>query len=168
MTTKTISVERLRALLDYDPATGIFRWRVRQRKIGGFYNPGDIAGFKETLGYWCVGLGGKTYKGHRLAWLYVKGEWPAEDIDHINGRRSDNRICNLRLGGKAVNAWNAKMKVTNAVGLKGVRRDGKKFIARIGVRGVRIYLGTFDTAELAHSAYMNAAIKYFGEFARAA
>lgn len=165
--TQDIDLETLRSLLSYDPDTGIFRWRNRQRKIGGFIDAGSIAGFKEILGYWCVGLNKKTYKCHRLAWLYFYEEWPSNNIDHINCDRSDNRICNLRLGDRKVNPFNQRVRINNTSGHKGITiTPYGKFIARIGVRRSRIYLGTFDSLEEAHAAYAVAAPLYHGEFAR--
>jgi hypothetical protein len=162
-----LTLERLRELVMYDPPSGLFRWRVRRKMgHGKFTVPGDIAGFKETQGYWCLGIDGKTHKCHRLAWLWVYGEWP-KFLDHINGDRADNRISNLRPADYIRNSRNAKTKKNSLTGLKGVHqfKDGT-FGARIGINYERIYLGTFLTAELAHEAYAEAAKKYFGEFAR--
>ena len=166
--TKRIDLKTLKATIRYNRETGVFTWRVRQRQIGGFAEIGSVAGFKETLGYWCIGLGRRQYKAHRLAWFYVYGIWPSDHIDHINGDRADNRIVNLRLGSPMNNSRNAKMKKNNTSGFKGVRYDSGRYMARIGVNYERIYLGRFDTPEEAHAAYVSAAQKYFGEFARAA
>lgn len=167
----TLTLERLRELFHYDPETGLFTCLVRRRKIGGVFSEiGDVAGFRETLGYWCLGIDRKTYKAHRLAWLYVHGEWPSDDLDHINCDRCDNRIANLRIGGKLINPRNAKRKVTNTTGFKGVtppRGKSKKYMARICIDYNRIYLGEFDTPEEAHEAYVKAAKIHYGDFARA-
>jgi hypothetical protein len=128
-----------------------------------------LAGFKEVTGYWCIGLKRKQYKAHRLAWLMYYGEWPEKDIDHINCDRSDNRIENLRLGGKDINPRNQKIRSTNTTGFKGVKApSGRslKYMAKICVNREHIYLGMFTTPEEAHIAYCQAADKYFGEFAR--
>lgn len=166
--TQEIDLATLKSLLAYDPLTGQFTWRVRQRQIGRFTEIGELAGFKETTGYWCIGLQRRQYKAHRLAWFYVHGKWPTEDVDHINGHRDDNRITNLRIGGRSGNPRNAKRKSNNTTGFKGVSPSGQKFMARINVDYKRLYLGTFETPEEAHEAYIVAAQKYFGEFARAA
>jgi HNH endonuclease len=167
MYNEQISLSKLKSILKYDPITGLFTWRVKRRcGRGKFTRIGGIAGFKESLGYWCIGIEGKTYKCHRLAWLFCYGKWPRDDIDHINGNRMDNRIANLRIGGKQLNPRNAKRKSSNKSGFKGVHKDKGGYIARICVNYNRIYLGHFRTARAAHAAYALAAQRYYGEFAR--
>jgi hypothetical protein len=78
--------------LQYDPETGIFRWRFAR----GYLPAGRLAGSRRKGGYLQVGFGGRTHTAQRLAWFYVHGTWPANHIDHINRNRSDNRIANLR------------------------------------------------------------------------
>jgi hypothetical protein len=84
----------LKQILDYDQNTGVFRWATRkcQRKRAG-----EIAGSVSNKGYVMIGIDYKKYSAHRLAWLYVHGDWPAGEIDHINRDRTDNRISNLRV-----------------------------------------------------------------------
>lgn len=77
----TITAERLRELLEYDEDTGVFK---RKARTSNRISIGDIAGSSDAKGYVCIRVGGKTYKAHRLAWLYVYGEWPTGEIDHIN------------------------------------------------------------------------------------
>jgi hypothetical protein len=98
---------------------------------------------------------GKRYKEHILAWFFYHGSWPTGQIDHINGIKDDNRICNLRDVTQSKNMYNKKKAHKNSTtGFLGVSRSGRKFTARLGtVRGL-IHLGTFETAEEAHSAYM--------------
>jgi HNH endonuclease/AP2 domain len=161
-----LTAERLRQLLDYDPETGIFRWRIARQGV----RVGAAAGSLNGRGYRQTQIDGQLYPAHRLAWLYVYGEWPTIDIDHINGIQGDNRLANLRLATKSQNRANARRHKNNTSGYEGVyldRRNGR-FLAQIGFNGHRKYLGLFDTPELAHQAYCAAAQKYHGEFARAA
>jgi HNH endonuclease len=97
-----LTAEILRVLLTYDPATGIFRWRVR----AGPRAAGSIAGSKSDDGYWVIGLGGKVYKAQRLAYLYMTVEWPPGQIDHRNIDHADNRWDNLRLADTSRNKAN--------------------------------------------------------------
>ena len=84
---------RLRELLSYDPDTGLFRWS----KNKGSKDAGELAGCVSPKGYILIGIDGCLYLAHRLAWLYVHGEFPEKDIDHRDQDKSNNRICNLRL-----------------------------------------------------------------------
>lgn len=157
------SQESLRSLLHYDPATGIFRWL----KDGRYKRTGKIATCKaKRSGYAIIWNDGEAYYAHRLAWLYCKGEWPREMLDHINGVRDDNRLANLRECDRAQNAINAKLNASNSSGFKGVFRDKGQWRARIRVNKKRISLGCFPTAEEAAAAYNAAAFKFHGEFVR--
>src|SRR5215469_9402182 len=86
------TADRLRSLLDYNPATGNFIWKVK-RKSG---NPGQRAGSFMRNGYYSIGIDGRRFLAHRLAWIWFYGYAP-EYLDHINGDLADNRIRNLRL-----------------------------------------------------------------------
>lgn len=162
-----LTADAVRQLLDYDQATGVFRWRVQR---GGRAAPGTVAGTPDDRGATIIRIGKRHFKAHRLAWLHVHGEWPSLDVDHIDGNPANNAISNLRLATMAQNLANAKRRKDNIVGLKGVspRCDGKAFRARIAIGGRQLHLGSFPTAEEAHAAYMAAAERLFGEFARAA
>ena len=154
----------LKDLLDYSQETGMFAWKVR---VANCIQIGDIAGCDDGNGYTIIRIRNRLYRAHRLAWLYFYGEWPKQEIDHINGSRSDNRISNLREADRSDNTSNRK---TLRNGLKGVsffKRD-KKWMAQISKYGKRIYLGMFDTEQEAHDAYMCSAKQIHGEFARAA
>ena len=157
--------ERLRELFHYDPETGAFVRRVRV----GRYQVGEEAGsVSKVSGYREIGVDGRLYLAHRLAWTMVHGE-PPKYIDHANGDRADNRIANLRAATNSQNMGNCRGHKDSAVPLKGVRRppDYRRFKAEIMVEGRKFDLGLFDTAEEAHAAYVSAAKEYFGEFARA-
>jgi hypothetical protein len=103
-----------------------------------------------------------------MAWLIAAGEWPADQVDHINGDKSDNRWCNLRAADNSQNHANIGLLSSNTSGLKGVVRAKKKWGAQIGVNNQNVWLGNFDCPAAASFAYQIAADKAFGEFARPA
>jgi hypothetical protein len=161
-----LTQERLRELLDYDVETGEFRWKVsttRSVKVGA------IAGNLHRAGYRLIRIDRKARLAHRLAWLYVTGEWPPHEIDHIDLDKDNNRWTNLRLATRSENKANCRMPRTNTSGYKGVswHRRSKKYVVHIGVNGKARHIGLFSTAEAAHAAYVKAAEEMFGEFARA-
>lgn len=157
---------RVRELLSYDPETGVFRWRQDRGRFGNRAKAGDIAGTYGQRGVWRICLDWKVHLGHRLAWLYMTGEWPVGGIDHINGNPSDNRWSNLRPANQSQNNANARMRADNTVGLKGVSRHRGKYRASIVRGGRQKFLGYFATPEEAHAAYAAAAKAIFGEYAR--
>ena len=118
-------------------------------------------------GYIYINVEGKAMLAHRLAWFLVMGVWPVE-IDHKNTLKHDNRWRNLREATRIENCGNAKTNKNNELGIKGVhlRKTTQRYRARLCRNGKSISLGEFDTAEQAHAAYVAAAKKYFGEFAR--
>lgn len=167
----------LRDLLDYDQRTGRFIWRERRVRPGlersdkGWNT--RLAGKEPAWrvhrhGHHYIGIEYKSYAAHRLAWLYVYGEWPVSDIDHINGRPADNRIVNLRLATDSENIRNQRRRIDNTSGHKGVSWSKKscKWYAYINVGGKMIALGLFPRKEDAISARRLAAFEYFGDFAR--
>ncbi len=148
-----ISAARLREVLSYDPETGRFTRKIDSRR--GRAKAGDIAGSIECTGYAAIWVDGVKYLAHRLAWLYVTGEWPADLIDHINGFRADNRIGNLRQADNWTNQQNlGGPKGNNTSGFLGVSRSKARWKAEIRAFGVRKHIGTFDTPQEAHSAYL--------------
>lgn len=164
MSKPALTAERLRERLDYDAETGVFTWRLPPP----FRRPGDIAGYLNKVGYWILHVDGARHLAHRLAWLYMTGEWPSAHIDHINRHTEDNRWANLREATRTENHANCKRYKNNRSGFKGVCyfRPKKKWFAQISINGKRPFLGYFNTPEEAHAAYVEAAQKYFGEFAR--
>lgn len=152
-----LTAQQVRDILHYDPETGIFTWLPYSGKKGRV-NAGDVAGCLRASGYIFIGTGNAIYRAHRLAWLYMTGEWPKHQIDHINGDRSDNRWVNLRDLTNAINCQNIRVgsRKNSCFGLLGVSRNHFKFMAAITVSGKRTYLGTYETPELAHEAYIAA------------
>lgn len=161
-----LTQERLKALLDYEPATGVFRWRV-WRPNG--VKPGDEAGtVGKSRGYRNIKVDKRTYLASRLAWLYMTGEWPDARVDHKDLDKINNRWGNLRAATMRQNQHNKTLTKANTTGFKGVTRHRQKWQAHIRVDGCLQYLGTFDNPERAHAAYVAAATRHFGTFARAA
>lgn len=162
MKTPKLSRSRLLQVLDYDPQTGIFRWKISNGRRAVV---GEIAGSVQVSGHIHIGIDKRRYGAHRLAWLYVHGVWPSEQIDHKNCVPHDNRLNNLR---EATSQQNARNKPGWRSTPKGVlsRPCGKKWRARIRVDRRLISLGDFHTEEEAAAAYKVAAEKHFGEFAR--
>lgn len=162
-----LTADYLREVLDYDPETGVFRWKQHLSNRRG---AGEIAGCVcKRDGYNLVGINGTVYKANRLAWLYVHGEWPPRYVDHINGMTGDDRIANLRLATPAENLWNRGKQKNNTSGYKGVtyHPGTGKWWARINRHGKTYRLGLHKTPEEAHAAYAEAAERLHGDFARA-
>lgn len=155
-----LTVDEVRRVLRYEPESGRFFWRILPRyKI----QVGDCAGWFDGK-YWRIKLGGRLYKASRFAWLYVTGNWPISQIDHINCIKADDRFCNLRMATNAENCRNRSRR--NKTGFKGVSEVRGGFVAHIMTNGVREYLGFFSTAETAKEAYNAEALKAHGQFAR--
>lgn len=166
----------LREILDYDPATGVLRWRERSRhhfqskKSHASWNgkhAGQPTGYVTNKGRKVVGIDWKLYLCARVIWKWMTGEDPPDQIDHINCDRADDRWSNLRLASGSQNQCNAGIRITNTTGFKGVvERENGKYRARIGIQGKRRHLGTFDTPEEAHAEYCAWARRLHGEFKR--
>lgn len=150
-----LTLDFLRSILHYEPETGRFTWLVsRMWRI----KAGDVAGHVlATNGYRRINIRGKVYFAHRLAFFYMTGKWPAGDVDHKLGHRDDNRWSQIRPATRAENMMNLQgPHRDNKVGLLGVSPCNGRFAAHIRLKGRNKYLGTFDTPELAHAAYLNA------------
>jgi hypothetical protein len=153
----SLTVERLRELLDYDADTGLFRWRVQRSNVA----KGAIAGTIKSDGYLQIGIDARLYLAHRLVWLYTYGAWPKDDIDHINGAITDNRLANLRDVPRLLNMQNQRRpQKNNTTGFLGVYLDKRKqkYIARLRLPGggCARQVGQFDTPEEAGAAYVEA------------
>lgn len=104
---------------------------------------------------------------HRLVAAAFLGLTDAHQVDHKDGNRANNRLENLRLATHSQNRRNSKGNVRSQSGMKGVYRNGKRWVARIYVTGKSKHLGMFGTPEEAHAAYCAAAKELYGEFFRA-
>jgi len=157
-----LTQRQLKSVIKYIPVCGLFLWTENypgKRR-------GTVVCSPTTGKYTYISIYGKRYPAHRLAWLYIYGEWPPDQIDHIDGEPSNNRLDNLRLATNSENQQNRKIASNNTSGAKGVCKIGNRFKAHIGVRGKVKNLGTYGTFNEAADAYKTAAAQYFGEFAR--
>lgn len=155
-----IDVTSLRALLSYDPKTGLFhRLNGRYRTKLGWY-----PGAPTNYGYFSLNILGRQYQAHRLAWALFYGSWPIEQIDHINRVRTDNRIVNLRQATNRENSFNSDTPSNNTSGFRGVVRVGNKWAAQTKVNRKHLWLGRYDTREEAFAAYCEATKKLAGAF----
>jgi HNH endonuclease len=160
----------LKSLLSYDPEAGVFVWLTTR---GGRCRQGCIAGRRGTgkaSGYIRLNVNGREYKAHRLAWFYMTGEWPPEQIDHRNMDGTDNRWVNLRLATQSQNKANSRVYANSKSGFKGVtwRADHKKWQSTISANKKQRHLGYFERVEDAVKAYRTAADELFGEYHRPA
>lgn len=161
---KPLTLQHLRELLGYNPDTGDFIW------LRAPWNhprlAGQVAGGRST-GYVMIKIDGRKYKAHRLAWLYLTGAWPCMPVDHRDGDPFNNRWSNLREATQAQNAANAARRAGRGLP-KGVRRNGRGYTARIRFEKRLINIGTYPTVDEAAAAYLETAVRLYGEFARAA
>lgn len=159
----TITQEILCELLRYCHATGVFTWR--NKRAPGIH-AGDRAGTLRSDGYIAIRVKGKKFQAHRLVWLYMHGQFPAAQIDHINGVKWDNRLVNLRLATNTENCRNRGARADSNSGIRGVsfeRASGKwRATASDGRRYVSI--GRFETIEAACAAYDAFTAVHHGEF----
>ena len=151
MASNILTQARLKELLQYDPNTGGFTWRVNRPRVKAGCNAGTL----DSKQYRRISIDAKVYLAHRLAWLYMYGEWPATELDHINRNRNDNRIGNLRLADRSINTQNCNQRVDNVSGHRGVgwHKLSQRWRARISVRNKVVNLGSFHTFDEAVQAY---------------
>lgn len=161
-----VSVELLRQILDYNPETGALTWRERTPDLfrdgkqsasqncaswNGRYAGAPAFTSRHPKGYLMGWINNRAYLAHRIIWMLVHGEEP-DDIDHINGDRTDNRLANLRNVSRSVNLRNARMRRDNTSGVNGVSREGGRWAAYITVNRKRKFLGYFSNLEDASAA----------------
>lgn len=157
----------LKYWLDYDPAVGVFTIRVARRNTKPVGSP---AGWVDDRGYTRMFLLGKLYLAHRLAWFWVYGKWPEDEIDHIDNERSNNRVANLREATALQNSYSKKPRGSS--GYKGVTKAKRRGVwcgrwqAQICVSLEVKHLGYFRDPRMAAQAYDVAAAAAFGEFAK--
>lgn len=142
--------------INYCAETGVFTWAVSARGI----SRGSRAGCLSSHGYWVIKIGRKQYRACRVAWFKAHGEWPVGEVDHINGIKTDDRLCNLRVVSRAENSQNKGEAQANnrSCGLLGAtwNRQHKRWQAKICANGKHHFLGYFSNPEAAHVAYMAA------------
>jgi len=139
-----LTQEYLKERLLYNENTGVFKWK----KVNAInINIGDVAGRTLSNGYIQIGLRinkkDMRFYAHRLAWLYVYGEFPDNLIDHINHQRNDNRISNLRQVDNSTNKKNMPKRKNSSSIINGVRKQDNRWISTIGINNKNIYLGSF-------------------------
>jgi hypothetical protein len=159
-----LTAEFVRSILHYDPETGVWTW-IKKPNQKSPYVPGVKAGHKGQI---CINW--IKYKTTHLAFLYMTGEWPPNLVDHENLNPSDDRWRNLRLATVLQNANNSGPRRNSKTGYKGVyleKKSQKYYSSILDEDGKRHYFGPFKKKEDAAIAYINAAIKYHGEFAKA-
>jgi len=157
-----LTQEELKRRLHYDPDTGIFTWlSAFQSQLVGRVAGGDHKGYVR------INISCKLYLAHRIAFLYMMGKFPKDQVDHINHIKDDNRWCNLRECTHSQNLMNGKAYKNNTSGFKGVSwlKHAKKWQAQIMRNKKSTYLGVFKSKTEAAKIYNKAAKKYHGEFA---
>lgn len=157
-----VTQEKLKSVLSYDETTGIFRWKGTRSGVSGVNN---IAGCLHVTGYVHITVFGKEYKAHRLAWLYVYGNWPSLQIDHIDENKSNNAISNLREVTNGENCCRRGPQKNNTSGVKGVSGKPGKWRVRVGPPGEgRKHLGYYSTLEEAEKVASEARKIFHKEF----
>jgi HNH endonuclease/AP2 domain len=159
-----MNIDVLKSLLRYDPETGLIYWiakgkgKIKKKAAGTLLHSG-------YLGI-CIGL--KRWQAHRIAWALHHGDWPKDQVDHINGVKIDNRACNLREATNSQNGKNLKLSKANKTGIAGVcwNKKHQSYRAYIKVEHKAMYLGTYKNLDDAAKARRNAEDKYFGEWKR--
>ena len=137
--------------LSYDPETGVFRWLQKRnnRSLAG-----SVAGGINSGGYRNIALLGKCYRAGRLAVLMMTGEWPPQEVDHIDGVRDNDRWSNIRLASRTLNnRKKSRARVDSASGVLGVTASRGRWKAVIEANGKSRHIGLFDTIEAASAAY---------------
>jgi hypothetical protein len=173
--------EFLRQILDYNPDTGSFTWKERTPEMftcargqgwacnaWNAKNAGKPASSTHTNGYYQIGINGRSFLAHRVAWAYMTGRWPSRMIDHEDTDRMNNSWSNLREATNSQNKANAPCHADSASGVKGVMwfKQTNRWHVQIQANGKKHHIGFFTDIEAAKQAYNDAATRLHGEFAR--
>lgn len=156
---QAITHQRLLTVLSYNKESGDFTWNIAPASAA---KKGQKAGSRLAKDYWQIGVDGRDYPAHRLAWFYVHGVWPSNEIDHINRKKNDNRFCNLREATRSQNHQNRDLYSNNTSGFSGVgwhERD-QKWRVKLKVNGRVKHVGAFEDKELAALVSIEARVKY--------
>lgn len=156
------SRDTLSQYLDYEPETGVFRWKVTTGRV----KPGDIAGTKASQGHLVIRLGGSTFMAHRLAWLFATGSWPHRSVRHRNGNPTDNRFANLvvldplrdrdRVTRKPVVYKRNRSTPHGVFSVHFPKQDLVLYQTNATVGGQTVFIGRFETVEEAQAAFTKA------------
>lgn len=158
-----LTQEHLKRLLSYNAETGLFTW-ISAPARGRSY-AGQVAGTAHPCGYWLIGISGKRYLAHRLAWLFMTGGMPADQIDHKDGDRNNNRFANLRAATNSQNGVNSR--ASGQIGIRGVyvHKPSGRYRVQLGKDGKKKHVGYYDTLDEAKLAATSAAQALHGEYA---
>jgi hypothetical protein len=161
MAAPIVSIDRLRLVLSYDKTTGVFERLIKVNRNSVIGE--EVGSVNRVNGYRYIRIDGRAYLHHRLAWFYVHGQWPDDQIDHIDGNRLNNSVVNLRPASSKQNRENRELSTSNKTGYRGVfyRKDKDKYRASVKHNGKSQHLGYFNTAEEAAVVAKNARARLF-------
>ena len=157
-----LTTAKLKRLLHYNPATGVWTWRVSL----GSRPAGGVAGGVYKNGYRYISVDGVVYLASRLSWKYMTGKWPKNQVDHKNRVKDDNRWRNLREATQSQNNQNKGLQKNNSSGVTGVcwHKSLSKWVAYTKLGGRQIYLGSFASFDAAVSRRRRAEKEHYGAF----
>ena len=152
---KTIDASIVKTLLEYEKNSGLIRWI---NTVSSRAKAGAVAGHIENNGYRSIRIMGVSYLAHRLVFVLTTGSMPNGFVDHIDGNRDNNKFDNLRVVDRKTNCQNlhGPLKNNKFSGLLGVSQHNRKWKAQIYFDGSKKYLGSYESPELAHAAYLRA------------
>lgn len=166
----SLTQETVRTFFAYDPENGELRWRTRADRDHSWNMrfAGEVVGSILKNGYRYFNLSTRVLLAHRVIWLWMTGEWPTKQVDHINGVRDDNRWSNLRLASQEENSANQGLRSNNTSGVKGVSWDkkSKSWVVHITVSRKQMWIGSSRSKDEAIAMRRAAEAQYQGAFAR--